>query len=178
MSQLAHGHLHAASAECCVTEMQKAKKQDPRSKGLRNILVPIDFSAASEKAFQHAMALAMQYRSHVTLLHVLTASESPNGTENAKSAKKNLSALCKEVDAGSKRCKSIVRTGVPFFEITQCAEENGADVIVVGRSSTGVGRFGDGHTADRVLRYAKCPVLIVTETGGDFVAMPDASSSI
>lgn len=175
MSQLAHGHLLAASAEC-VTEMQKAKKQEPRSRGLRNILVPIDFSAASEKAFQHALDLARQYRSNVTLLHVLAAAESEDGRENAESTKKNLSALCKAAAAWSKRCKSMVRTGIPFVEITQTADDKSADLIVMGRRDAGTsGTFGNGHTADRVLRYAKCPVLIVTETGGDFVATPDAS---
>lgn len=121
------------------------------------------------------MDLARQYRSNVILLHVLPASESQNGSEDAKSAKKNLSAFCKAARAWSKRCKSMVRTGIPFVEITQSAEKEGADLIVIGRSdSTATGAFGNGHTADRVLRYAKCPVLIVNETGRDFVAMPDA----
>lgn len=159
-----------------MTKTQKVKKQEPRNEGLRKILVPMDFSAASEKAFQHAMDLAKQYRSNVILLHVLTASDSQNGNENARSAKTNLSAFCKAAGAWPKRCKSIVRSGIPFFEITQNAEKEGADLIVIGRSdSTATSTFGNGHTADRVLRYAKCPVLIVNETGRDFVAMPDAS---
>ena len=145
-----------------------------RSPGLRNILVPIDFSAAGEKAFQHAMDLARQYRSNLLLLHVLT--ESPKGPAKADSAKKNLTALCNAAGVSSKRCKSMVRTGVPFFEITQTADNEGAALIVIGRRDAGPsGTYGNGHTADRVLRYAKCPVLIVTETGRDFVAMPDAS---
>ena len=159
--------------------MNQATKQESRNRGLRDILVPMDFSSASEKAFQHALDLARQYRSNVTLLHVLAGPESEDGRGNAESAKKNLSAFCKAAAAGSKRCKSMIRTGIPFVEITQAADEERADLIVMGRREAGSpGTFGNSHTADRVLRYAKCPVLIVTETGGDFVAMPDASSSI
>lgn len=176
MSQIAPGHVHAASADCCVAEMQKAKKRESRNRGLRNILVPIDFSSASEKAFQHALDLASQYGSNLTLLHVLAGADSEDGRETAESANKNLADLCKAAATESKRCQSMIRTGVPFFEITQAANDGGADLIVMGRRDAGSpGTFGNGHTADRVLRYAKCPVLIVTETGGDFVAMPDAS---
>lgn len=155
--------------------MQKLKRQESHNRGLRNILVPTDFSAASEKAFQHALDLARQYRSNVILLHVRTASDSPGGTENENGARKNLSALSKAAGVSSRRCQSIVRTGIPFVEITQTADDTSADLIVMGRRDAGgSGTFGNGHTADRVLRYAKCPVLIVTQAGGEFVAMPDA----
>ena len=40
---------------------------------VRNILVPIDFSAASEKALSYAVPLAMQFGAKITLLYVSQA---------------------------------------------------------------------------------------------------------
>jgi hypothetical protein len=39
--------------------------------GLKMILVPIDFSAVSEKAIAYAVAFARQFDAQITLLHVV-----------------------------------------------------------------------------------------------------------
>jgi nucleotide-binding universal stress UspA family protein len=55
-----------------------------------------------------------------------------------------------------------VRVGSPHRILTQVASQIGADLIVVG--ATGFGPFAAellGSTADRVLRQAVCPVLVV-----------------
>jgi nucleotide-binding universal stress UspA family protein len=159
-----------------VTKTQNRKKKDGRETRLQNILVPIDFSMAAKKAFQYALDVAGRYRSKIILLHVVTLSESEKADRAISAAKRNLATFCKTEGASSKRCKSIVRTGIPFFEITQSANGSGADLIILGRrDSTFVGRFGEGHTSDRVVRYATCPVLLVRETGRHFVAMPDGA---
>ncbi len=139
----------------------------------------MDFSAAAKKAFRYALDLAQRYQSNIILLHVVTPSESEGANGLVNAAKKNLADLCKGDAAVSKRCKSMVRTGIPFFEITQGADENKIDLIILGRrDSTPAGTFGNGrHTSDRIMRYAKCPVLIVTEAGRDFVAMPSGPAS-
>lgn len=159
----------------CVTKTQNRNKKDGRETRLQNILVPIDFSTAAKQAFQYALDVAGRYRSKITLLHVVTSeSQDVNGAVSA--AKRKLARFCKTEGAPSKHCKSIVRTGIPFFEITQSANGSGADLIILGRrDSAFAGRFGEGHTSNRVVRYATCPVLVVRETGRHFVAMPDGA---
>jgi len=50
----------------------------------------------------------------------------------------------------------------PFHEVTTAAREGVADLIVIAsRSHTGVERILRGSTAERVVRHAPCPVLIV-----------------
>jgi nucleotide-binding universal stress UspA family protein len=90
-------------------------------------------------------------------------------------AKKNLADLCKTQGGLSNRCKTIVRTGVPFFEITQSANSDGVDLIIVGRRDSTKANFGDGYTLDRVVRYARCPVLIVIETDRNFRRTSDGN---
>ena len=54
-----------------------------------------------------------------------------------------------------------VRRGAPHRMLPELAEEIGADLLIVG--ATGGGRLHRrlGSTADRVLRRARCPVLVV-----------------
>lgn len=63
---------------------------------------------------------------------------------------------------GPELAGSRVLTGAPHRVLTETAKEIGADLIVVG--ATGSGPFAAellGSTADRVLRKAVCPVLVV-----------------
>jgi nucleotide-binding universal stress UspA family protein len=59
------------------------------------------------------------------------------------------------------RIKQAVRSGHPYREVLDYAEENKIDLISMGASGTGFGmRALFGSNADRVLRQAPCPVLI------------------
>ncbi len=60
------------------------------------------------------------------------------------------------------RIESFVRTGAPHWVLASTAREVGADLIVVGASEKphGLGRVL-GSTAERVLRRAECPVLVL-----------------
>ncbi|MBC7260826.1 MAG: universal stress protein, partial [Chloroflexi bacterium] len=60
------------------------------------------------------------------------------------------------------KTKQVIRYGTPYSEITSLANEEGADLIVIGQ----VGRHGPrriliGSVTERVIEYANCPVLVV-----------------
>ena len=58
-----------------------------------------------------------------------------------------------------------MRTGAPFQEILAAAEENNIEMIVLGVNESGpLAGIELGHTIDRVLRYARCPVLLVRQS--------------
>ena len=140
----------------------RAREKNVRRARLQNILVPVDFSSAATEAVRYASDLARQHRSKIVLLHVVTSSEPDDA---AAAAKRNLARLCKSAGVSPQRCVLLVRAGVPFFEITQSADESGADLIVVGRRDpVSAASLGDGHTSERVARYATCPVLLVRES--------------
>jgi nucleotide-binding universal stress UspA family protein len=133
----------------------------------------MDFSAAAKKAFRYALDLAGQYESNIVLMHVIRPSERKDA---ANLAKQRLAKFCESEGVASKRCKSVVRTGMPFLEITQGVNGDRADLIILGRSDSALGeKLSEGHTLERVLRYATCPVLLVRETGVDFVPMQDGA---
>jgi hypothetical protein len=60
------------------------------------------------------------------------------------------------------RAFAHVRTGEPYREIVQLASDMEADLVVIGTHSRGgVSRLLMGSVAERVQRYAPCPVLTV-----------------
>jgi len=141
------------------------------------ILVPTDFSDYSDKAFQKALDIAKESGSEILLFHVIhedfqtcvvdycfTSDE----IEVIKSrvftaAKENMK---KEIDkfSLSKEVKisTEVRNGVPYEEILKFQEEKGADLIVIAsHGRTALKTYFMGSVASRVLKRAKCEVLLV-----------------
>ena len=141
-------------------------KNKNKEAGKRNILVPIDFTAASRNAFRQALRLGKN-GSRFILLHVI-----PPTTEKGRkrpitiaAARRSLASFAKNGHA--RRVRSFrydVRTGTPFQEILAAAQDNNVEIIVLGVDNSGpFSGLALGHTAGRVLRYAKCPVLLVRE---------------
>ncbi len=58
--------------------------------------------------------------------------------------------------------RKIVRSGTPYHEILECAQEEQVDLIIVGaRGLSNVERLFPGSTGEKVARNADRPVLIV-----------------
>ena len=149
------------------------KKTHAREARLQTILVPIDFSAAARKAFRYAIDLAGQYRANLALLHVVRPTASADTKAAVAAAKHNLADLCKSAGVPADRCKAVVRTGIPFIEITRVRNGQQHYLLVLGqRNPAALGMLCECHTLERVVRYATCPVLLVRESGRHFVPMP------
>lgn len=140
---------------------------------LKQILVPVDFSTFSGRALRHALALASTFNAEVLLLHVIelfpidylvgTKSDTFTGAEGRRRAKDDLERLAQKLlGTAQVRHRCVVRLGRPFHEITKAAAEMDVDLIVMStHGRTGVERAYLGSTAERVVRNATCPVLVV-----------------
>ena len=149
---------------------------------LKQILVPIDFSAPSQQALKYALRFAKEFHAEVTLLHVVEKTAVGSGfadvpsrfaysNEELSNAEKNLGALSASSQvAGSPTIGSTVRTGLPAHEIVEAAKEFDTDLIVIATHGyTGWKHFCIGSTAERVVRTAPCPVFVVREKEHDFI---------
>jgi len=132
------------------------------------VVVPIDFSEDSFGALGTASELVTD-PTHLHVVHVLPHLEptdpgviwhtidDENRTEHATDA------LGKELEArGCRVGQIVIRFGDPGHEIARYAEQVSAGLVVVsshGRS--GLGRLLIGSVADRVVRLAHCPVLVL-----------------
>ena len=147
---------------------------------LKKILVPIDFSPASTRAFSYALRFAEEFDAELTLLYVLVPAPSrsfaaiPGERAFSKSelsgTEKNLRALIASTRNGSvQRIRSTMRIGVPSHEIVEMAKDAHIDLIVIATHGyTGWKHFCIGSTAERVVRGAPCPVLVVREKEREF----------
>jgi universal stress protein A len=138
----------------------------------KNILVPIDFSEASEKAATAACALAVKTGATVHLLHAyvipvesvglaLTVSEQyvEQFVKESRAQLLELSAkLCPQASMGP----VLVESGDPRDVITHKARDLNAELIVMGtHGRRGLSRALMGSVAESVVRTAHCSVLVV-----------------
>jgi nucleotide-binding universal stress UspA family protein len=149
------------------------------SEPITRILVPVDFSSHSDRAFRYALRLANRFGASVELVHVV---DNPiaSGTWTAevyvpnlpeildsllREAEKRLAAL-KSAAAGDRvSVESHVLTGQPAHTIVEHARTGGFDLVVMGtHGRTGFSHLFVGSVAERVVRRASCPVLTVRDT--------------
>lgn len=76
---------------------------------------------------------------------------------SVKNAEAKLAALDTKITAGAKK---VVRVGPAAREIMDLAEKEKADLIIIASHRPDFTNYLIGATADRVVRHAKCSVLV------------------
>jgi nucleotide-binding universal stress UspA family protein len=137
------------------------------------IMCPVDFSAGSKEALRVAADLAREHDATLVLVHVWSPAQLTMGDgylappviqdmldgETAQLAKSKAEAQ----QLGVKEVATRLITGVPWHEIVSAARTDGAiDLIVIGtHGRTGLAHVLLGSVAEKVVRHAPCPVLVV-----------------
>jgi nucleotide-binding universal stress UspA family protein len=153
---------------------------------LKNILVPTDFSDSSDVALRYGKALAASFDASLHVIHVVQEPFSQPWAVEAYGF--SLSALQDEwlkeaaarlekafTEEERDRCHPELATllGHPVVEILRYAAAKLIDLIVLGTHGRGpLGHMLMGSVAERVVRKAPCPVLIVRHPEREFV-VPD-----
>ncbi len=144
---------------------------------MKRILVPVDFSPASEKAIVHAAELAKAFGAEIDVLHVweapkflppelVIAGPGPQQTLAELSKTRAQTELDHFVEQMSKLGVSVAwahaEEGSPASKIVEEASARAYDLVVVGsHGRTGMSRVLMGSVAERVVRHCKKPVLSV-----------------
>jgi nucleotide-binding universal stress UspA family protein len=140
------------------------------------VVVSTDFSDCGDSAIPHAFRFASDRGARVVMVHVLDAHPIPNPLyahyypiptpdqirqAEAKASDALLARIPAE-DRGSGRTEIVVAQGAPAAEILRVADEKSASLIVIAsRGRRGLVRLVLGSVAERVVREAKCPVLVI-----------------
>jgi nucleotide-binding universal stress UspA family protein len=148
----------------------------------RHILVPTDFSAASKKAVEYADAFAATFQCRVTLLHVLEPMVLPpeygymppyspeDEALQVDAVRKQLLERASGMDS-ARQTEVLVRVGRPWHEVVSAVSELGVDLLVVTtHGRTGLRHILMGSVAEKIVRHASCPVLVVRPEERDFLA--------
>jgi nucleotide-binding universal stress UspA family protein len=139
------------------------------------VVVATDFSETAEEALSVALELVEGTDREIAVVHVvLDPLHQPWMVDAAgvdfpelqrswvEGAEHEFQALLKRRRLNASALSTHIVIGRPDFEIVRFAEEHGADLLVMGTHGySGVKRFFLGSVADRVVREARCPVLVV-----------------
>lgn len=147
-----------------------------------HILVPTDFSQASELAVDAAAVLARRLGVKLTLVHVHDPSalrpatmgwtksvEDGIETEVERAIESSFRKLVDERLEGVEVADTVVlHDSSAAHAICSYAEKLGVDLIVIGtHGRTGLKHLLIGSVAERVVRHATCPVLTLRSTSPD-----------
>jgi nucleotide-binding universal stress UspA family protein len=153
---------------------------------IEKVLVPIDFSPASERAAQYGASLARRLSASLHLVHVLEPAAMVKGPfefyeppsrefldQLYWNTRSRLVALGSTLEGGFLRVSSEVRHGTPAESICAATIDYGADLVVMsthGRS--GLSHLLMGSVAEQVIRTSRCPVLVLRDCGQVHVHRP------
>ena len=144
-----------------------------------SIVVGTDGSETARKAVQQATDLARQVGASVSLVSAYEpvsnqrlreeSREVPKDMEWMVNPREDVEATLKEaseeVDGAGVKVDTFAREGDAADAILDVAEEQNADLIVVGnKGMTGAKRFLLGSVPNKVSHHAPCSVLIIRTT--------------
>lgn len=142
---------------------------------IKRILVPLDFSANSERALDYAYAMAQRFNAGIHLVHVCEVPAMIAGSLDAYAVaytdwSQQLGAEAERqlVEAQKRLAGVVVTSEILFGNPARCvitaASTSHADLIVMGTHGHGpLMHVLMGNVAERVVRTAPCPVMTVRE---------------
>ncbi|ARV08917.1 universal stress protein UspA [Winogradskyella sp. PC-19] len=141
---------------------------------MKKIIVPIDFSEHSEYALETAASIAKKHNGELIVLHMLelsnavyTASRSSIGEEAVfylKLAEQKMSKFLDRPFLEGVEITPVIKHFKVFKEINDIVDEQQVDLIVMGsHGASGVKEVLIGSNAEKVVRHADIPVLIVKQ---------------
>lgn len=147
---------------------------------LKKILVAIDFSKLSHDALDYAIALGRRLEVRVDVLYVVEPVElagvdvlggAPIASqaiidEHLRQARREMQRLAARKLAGLAGSRASVRIGRPAETIVAAGGTGRGNLIVVGtHGRSGLAHLVMGSVAERVVRHARCPVLVIPGRG-------------
>jgi nucleotide-binding universal stress UspA family protein len=145
-----------------------AKEVDMAWLEKERVVVPIDFSEDSFNALDVAREFVKE-ASKLHLIHVTRpwSEHEIGGSWGTQTEEERIAAIKKIMNeklqgTDYQDAQIVIHFGSPPVEITEYAEECGAELIVMpSHGRTGLKHLALGSVAERVVRMAHCPVLVL-----------------
>ncbi len=148
---------------------------------MKTILVPVDFSGYSNNALDFAYELAKKHGdANIQILHIIesmdTQSYNTMGIVSSndqvdlflnlmiKGVQKQMDVIVNDPKYSEVEMIPHVHYGRPYESISEAIAEHDAFVVVMGTlGSSGLDELFIGSNTEKVVRYAKCPVIAIPE---------------
>lgn len=144
---------------------------------MKKIVVPVDFSELASHALNFAIEFNEKVKGEILLVHVVdlpvghvsfsgemdsSAMETFYTGEFIKGTKNKLDEWTKRVEDAGQKVSAHLKFGNAFTSISKIVAEDDSTWIIMGsKGSSGLREIFIGSNAERMIRYAKCPVIIV-----------------
>jgi nucleotide-binding universal stress UspA family protein len=125
---------------------------------ITNILCPVNFTEVARESLHVAGRIAETFGAHLTVAHVLEGDEVIDPKDDEAHVRRWIAPELQDVSS----YRELVVRGGPAERVLDCADDIGADFLVIGaqhklfRDATVI-----GTTTERLIRFASCPVLVV-----------------
>lgn len=126
--------------------------------GITNIICPVNFTDVARESLHVAERIAQAFGASLTIVNVLESDDVTNVKTDEERVRR---WVAPELQEATSYRELIVRGG-PAERVLDCADDLGADFLVIGaqhklfRDATVI-----GTTTERLIRFASCPVLVV-----------------
>ena len=154
-----------------------------------SILHPTDFSPSSESAFAHALAIALENKAALKILHVLGDADEDVPWDEYPSVRKTLEKWG-ELEPGSRRRDVTDKLGIDVQKvvgvdrnvaksIAGLAEVEDIDLIVMATNERGENPFwSTGHISFDVSKRSHLPTLFVPDGTRGCVSLEDGTTEL
>ena len=144
---------------------------------LTRVLVAVDFSPTSDKAFAYAIEFARVFGAGVLVVHIVedpilyAPTTDPSYRADFETmVQRKFDSLVEHRNCDGLSIQTMIKAGSPFYEIIQLAGTEDCELIIMGTHGHGpLQHVLMGSVAEKVVRKAKCPVLVVRPDQHQFV---------
>ena len=126
---------------------------------IKKILVPVDGSDASKRAFKMAIDVAKVHGAELVVTCIADVSEAAYPIMGVTLDKNGFI----NIKAKAERLLAALKEEIPIeLDYEEIVEQQGIDMVVIGNSGKGaVSSFVMGSVSQYVIHHVKCPVLVV-----------------
>ena len=140
---------------------------------LKKILVPVDFCESSRAGLEYALRFAQGWGAELVLLNCVPLPLPVYGEYGGRAfplmdiygqdaAKEEMQELIGELQSRGFSVAGATELGAPVEKICDYAHDHDVDLIIAStHGSTGLKHAFVGSTAEHIVRYARCPVMVV-----------------
>jgi nucleotide-binding universal stress UspA family protein len=144
----------------------RTRKPETAPPAIRRILVATDFSEGTSEAIAYAFSIAQECQAKISLLHVIGEIGADTSETYRVILTKKIGEQLEELIPDEARAwcdaKTRVETGMPFKVILKVLEREKVDLLVMNvHAKRGLDHSLLDSTAERVVRAASCPVLMI-----------------
>jgi nucleotide-binding universal stress UspA family protein len=150
----------------------------------KNVLCPVDFFPASQRALEYSMGVAKNYQARLHILHVVspvmpTSYEFSLNTADLlrtfeQQSMERVEQLKTDALSAGVTTETYVRVGDIDEELKRVIHESDADLVVMGtHGRRGFERWFLGSVTERLLRHCAVPVLTLSDLGTPIRVPPD-----